>query len=589
MPGVWGYVDRIGVAAGETVRFHVSAPAAYELTIVRLGRTALLDAPTDDAADRADVERLATFRHETATPQTLAAGSYIWVDGPPIPGGPVTMGTWLRLWRLPEIDVAQWAWYGLLGDLDFPAASRFALLVDHAGRVGVYAGDGGMFRHDQLHLSEAVLTGRLGEWVHLAASIEPGSPGRVTAYLDGAPIVTVEGEVPVSTPGRAARLRVGATAEGGAAADFLDGDIAQPFVAASVRGAGRGRAGGRRPGPVADRRSGPRATACRLGSRRGARCPCGRLVGQRPRGRDRPGRHLADRRPCLRCLEGRARLRPARRPGPRPRVAALERRCRGLRVVGHRRLAGAVGRSLGSLRRARPPRRPGGARCPGDHVRGRAPDPAARGQRRPPAGDEHVVRVRAPPDQRAAHRRPVGLVLLEPCQRPALLPRVHARTDPARRSLRVRVGASGRHAPLPPRPSRALRRGMARARGLPIRGHHRPRPPRGARAAPAVLRARHRGPLRVLDRRGAPGSPRRARRGREGRGPVGEHAVLAHDPRRQPARSSSAARRPRGRTPAGCRPGAGASAGTATMARPAACIRSSVVRPIRSSGWISPG
>jgi hypothetical protein len=236
VPGVWGYVDRLGVAPGAAARFHVSAPSAYELTVVRLGRTAILDAPTDDDADRADVERLATFRHETATPQTLAAGSYVWVDGPPIPAGPLTLATWLRLWRRPEIDVVQWAWFGLLGDLDFPEASRFALLVDHAGRVCVYAGDGGLFRHDRLHLSEAVLASRLGEWVHLAAVIEPGRAGRIRTYLDGEPILDVEGEVPTSQPGRAARLRVGATAEGGRAADFLDGDIARPFVAASALG-----------------------------------------------------------------------------------------------------------------------------------------------------------------------------------------------------------------------------------------------------------------------------------------------------------------------------------------------------------------
>jgi hypothetical protein len=233
VPGAWGYVERIGVPPGGTVRFHVNAPAAYDLTVVRLGRAALLDAPTDDAADRADAQPLATFRHSAATPQTLSAGSYIFVDGPPIPAGPVTMGSWLRLWRLPVIDVIQWAWHGIMGDLDYPEASRFALLVDHAGRVCVYAGDGGAFRHGWLHVSDPVMAGRLGQWAHLAASIEPG---RVVAYLDGAPILTVEGEIPSSGPVQVSRLRVGATAERGAANDFLDGDLAAPFLAASALG-----------------------------------------------------------------------------------------------------------------------------------------------------------------------------------------------------------------------------------------------------------------------------------------------------------------------------------------------------------------
>ena len=105
----------------------VSAPSAYELTVVRLGRSAIIDDPASEAADRADVEALAAFRHDEATRQTLSAGSYVWVDGPPVPSGPLTLGAWLRLWRLPVIDVVQWAWFGVIGDLDFPAASRFGL------------------------------------------------------------------------------------------------------------------------------------------------------------------------------------------------------------------------------------------------------------------------------------------------------------------------------------------------------------------------------------------------------------------------------------------------------------------------------
>ena len=355
-----------GSRPARAVRFHVSAPAAYELTIVRLGRTALLDAPTDDDADRADAERLATFRHEVGHARRRSRpGPTSGSMGRRSRPGRSRIGTWLRLWRLPEIDVVQWAWYGLVGDLDFPAASRFALLVDHAGRVCVHAGDGGVFRHDQLHVSEAVLTGRLGEWVHLAASIEPGSPGRVTAYLDGAPIITVEGEVPVSDPGHAARLRVGATAEGGAAADFLDGDIAQPFVAASALGhdatsrrvvADRGRS------PIGDLGLGPLHAAWDLVEERGARVADSSGNGRDGRRSSRapPGRSAA--RPSTPRRASPATTRSPTRP--RPRAAALERRRRGLRVVGHRRVGRAVRRSLGPLRRAGPPRRPGGGRRP---------------------------------------------------------------------------------------------------------------------------------------------------------------------------------------------------------------------------------
>jgi hypothetical protein len=270
VPGVWGYVERVGVPAGGTVRFHVSAPAAYELSVVRLGRTALVDSPTDDAADRADVLVLARSRHVEATPQRLSAGSYVFAESPPIPAGPLTLGTWLRLWRLPVIDAIQWAWHGVLGDLDYPEAARFALLVDHAGRVCVYAGDGGAFRHEWLHVGEPVMAGRLGEWVHLAASIEPG---RVRAFLDAVPILDQESDAPTSGPGPASRLRIGATAERGAAHDFLDGDIAGPFVAASALGrdvlgrvvADRGRS------PLAALDLGPLHAAWDLTEERGAR------------------------------------------------------------------------------------------------------------------------------------------------------------------------------------------------------------------------------------------------------------------------------------------------------------------------------
>lgn len=233
IPGTWGYVERIGVAPGEAVRFHVSTPAAYRLDVVRLGRTALIDTPADDAADRADVEVLASFEHQQATPQTLAPGSYVCVAGEPVPDGPLTLGLWLRAWRLPVLDVVQWAWAGLVGDLDYPTAARFGLLVDHAGRFGAYAGDGRDFSHRWLHLSEPILGERLGEWLHVAATIEPG---RVTTWVDGRPVMVHEGEVPPRPVGPASRLRLGATAERGAANDFLDGDIAAPFVAATALG-----------------------------------------------------------------------------------------------------------------------------------------------------------------------------------------------------------------------------------------------------------------------------------------------------------------------------------------------------------------
>ena len=232
VPGVSGYVDRVGVPAGQSARFHVNSPAAYEFSIVRLGQRAILDATADEPADRADVEVISTRRHASATPQTLSAGSYVYVRGEPIPRGPLTLATWLRLWRLPVIDAIQWAWFGILTDLDYPETCRFGLLVDHLGRIGAYTGDGGLFRHEWLHLTEPLMASRLGHWVHVAATLSDQS---LQIYVNGESAYRTGGPLPsVSAPGAAARLRIGANAEQGAADDFLDGDLAQPFVAASA-------------------------------------------------------------------------------------------------------------------------------------------------------------------------------------------------------------------------------------------------------------------------------------------------------------------------------------------------------------------
>lgn len=228
VPGTWGYVDRLGVRAGGVVRCHVSAPAEYEFSIVRLGTTALLDPTAGEQADRADVEVLYSARH-APSPQSISPGSYIYVDGSPVPARPLTLAVWLRLWRLPTIDTFQWNWSGIITDFDYPEACRFGLLVDHTGRITTYVGDGGLFRTEWLHRTATSLKDGLGTWRHLVATIGADD---VRMYLDGSLAYHGTHTVPNETaPGRAARLRIGASAERGAAHDFLDGDIALPFIA----------------------------------------------------------------------------------------------------------------------------------------------------------------------------------------------------------------------------------------------------------------------------------------------------------------------------------------------------------------------
>jgi hypothetical protein len=226
VPGTWVYLDRLDVVPGSSVSVHVCAPASFELELVRLGLNAVIDPAQSMDADREEAEILETVACP-ASPQTISPGSYVHVAGPAVPAGPLTMGLWLRPWKMPVVAEMQVAWHGLITDIDYPDHARFGLLVDHLGRVGVYAGDGGAFRHDWLHMSPPVLTKRVGQWVHVAASI---APGEIRIFVDGKQIEQVKAELPTPAIGPAARLRLGAMAEAGAAHDLLDGDIASPFL-----------------------------------------------------------------------------------------------------------------------------------------------------------------------------------------------------------------------------------------------------------------------------------------------------------------------------------------------------------------------
>ncbi len=227
--GSWAYTDRMAIAPGGRIHVHVSAEAAHRVDIVRLGREAVIGPAQDIAADRRDVEVLGSWSSDISSPQRLFPGSYVRMDGPALPAPPITLGLWLRLWRLPVIDILQIAWSGILTDIDYPAACRFGLLVDHVGRIAAYAGDGAAFRHEWLHQSRPVGSELLGRWVSLVAT---WTPDLVRVWLDGALVVDVAGPHPAPGPGDASRLRLGAMAEAGEADDFLDADVAQPFVVA---------------------------------------------------------------------------------------------------------------------------------------------------------------------------------------------------------------------------------------------------------------------------------------------------------------------------------------------------------------------
>ncbi len=233
-PGVWAYTCGTSVEAGGELSVHVHAPSAYTVTVERLGVKAIIDPTCHESDERSDVEIVHSCESRGATPQVVRAGSYVLFAGSPLEGGPISVGCWLRLWRAPCIDTLQWAWSGVIGAFDYPEHCRVALLVTHTGNPAAYVGDGGPFRSEWLHVADVDLRKMYGQWHHLALCVDDDE---FTLYLDAEPLCA-GGPVPaeqVLTDGE--RLRMGATAEDGAAADFLDGDVASPFLASACLGA----------------------------------------------------------------------------------------------------------------------------------------------------------------------------------------------------------------------------------------------------------------------------------------------------------------------------------------------------------------
>ncbi|WP_165521726.1 LamG domain-containing protein [Micromonospora zingiberis] len=176
--GLTGYVDPLGVRPGETLRVHLCAPAAYEVAVGRLGRDALLLPAPDDAADRAEVTWLARASSPTANRHDVHPGSY----GVATPvDRPRTVSAWVRVWHLPAtVETSSWA--AVVSDLDYPDRCGWALGIDADGRPGCYVGDGG--HHDRLNwtFADSSLLHRLGEWVHLAVTVDGD---RVRLWVDG--------------------------------------------------------------------------------------------------------------------------------------------------------------------------------------------------------------------------------------------------------------------------------------------------------------------------------------------------------------------------------------------------------------------
>lgn len=213
--GLMGYLDPLGVRPGEVLRVHLSAPAAHEVAVGRLGRTALLLPEPDDAADRAEVTWLASASSIAANRHDVHPGSYGVASG--AIERPTTVSAWVRVWHLPAtVETSSWA--AVVSDLDYPDRCGWAIGVDADGHPGCYVGDGD--HHDRVNwtFSGTSLLKRLGEWVHIVFTV---SDDRVQLWLDGT--VVAEGSAALS--GEAGTVRVAAAAQSGLVDHLLDGDV----------------------------------------------------------------------------------------------------------------------------------------------------------------------------------------------------------------------------------------------------------------------------------------------------------------------------------------------------------------------------
>jgi hypothetical protein len=216
--GLSGYVDPIGVQPGEVLRVHLTAPAAHRISIARLGLNALLD-DAGDAADRAEATVLGLLERPSASRHAIYPGSYASVDEA-LAGRPAAISGWVRPWRLPSV-VETWSWSAVVGEFDFPHRCHWGLGFDASGHPACYIGDGNTHDREWWTFAEASVVDRLGDWIHLAYSVDGPS---VRLYMDGIPIAERR-NTPPSSPSAPGCVRIAAAAEGGVTDFFLDGDL----------------------------------------------------------------------------------------------------------------------------------------------------------------------------------------------------------------------------------------------------------------------------------------------------------------------------------------------------------------------------
>jgi hypothetical protein len=231
LEGVHAYTDKVSVACGDTIGFHVSSTHAYELQVCRLGLE--VDDPASDLV-------LHSFQQASPAVQPIHPGSYVHIEN----GLPsdleleaLSLELWVRRWRTRGRQA-------LLAQYDEPDSCGFGLFVNEDGAVGAYLGDGRAYR-EQSHYDSPPGVLRLtinplglkeypdnspsvvqaNQWQHIVVTCRAG---QAELWVDAHHLGTwkVAGAVRAGT----APLRFGAAGRAGRADFLLDADIAMPAL-----------------------------------------------------------------------------------------------------------------------------------------------------------------------------------------------------------------------------------------------------------------------------------------------------------------------------------------------------------------------
>lgn len=217
LPGLHAYPSPQSVAAGGTIRFHVSSTAPYQVSIYRLG-------PIVD--DPASNELIHTFEPSGPTPQPIHPGSYVYIEKRlRRPLRALTLECWVRAWDLTRLQ-------GLISQEDKADARGFALGLGKDGYVGFFVGDGVAPDEAVVHRTGPEVLAQK-KWHHVVARWD----GKLKeVWVDG----KLAGQWPFvgqCVPGPHA-LRLGAMSEHGVSRSFLDGDLAMPVIYGRALSAG---------------------------------------------------------------------------------------------------------------------------------------------------------------------------------------------------------------------------------------------------------------------------------------------------------------------------------------------------------------